>query len=80
MIAGVQVSLEDAEVVMAIAHRTSIAGQVTCAPYKVISRPVSCFLGADTECEGRGHSQTCCLLLATPESVLLIRDSVLIPP
>ena len=28
-------SLEDAEVLMATAHRTSIAGQTTCAPYTV---------------------------------------------
>lgn len=45
MVAGVQVSLEDAEVLMATAHRISIAGQVTCAPYKVITQLVSCVLG-----------------------------------
>lgn len=33
--AGVQVSLEDAEVLMATAHRISIAGQAPCAPYQV---------------------------------------------
>ena len=38
-------SLEDAEVLMATAHRTSISGQAVCAPYKVITQLVSCDLG-----------------------------------
>ena len=41
MYAGVQVSLEDAEVLMATARRTSITGQTVCAPYKVLIQLVS---------------------------------------
>lgn len=35
---GVQVSLEDAEILLATARRSTIPGQTVCAPYKVITQ------------------------------------------
>ena len=36
--AGVQVSLEDAEILMGTAERINIAGQPSCAPYMVLPK------------------------------------------
>ncbi len=40
--AGVQVSLEDAEVLLGTAERTNIAGQANCVPYKVTHAAAGC--------------------------------------